>query len=128
MDNPNSQTKFDTKYITAAEIYSDLEKCIGAWGETLERLGVKKAPKLDEEPIARLLARHGLDKTVLALRGAGFEAHTDSYDPRKHVSIVRLKKPDLFEKFVNLGASHGAASADSFYSPPTASPIEKELT
>lgn len=84
----------------------EIEKCFEAWGKTLSRLEIKKSPRLDEVPIAQLLSRYGFDKTFLALLGAGFEEAGKDYDPKKHVSIRRLLKPDIFETFVNLGAQN----------------------
>lgn len=84
----------------------EIESSIEEWGKTLSRLEITKDPKLDESVIAQLLARYGFDKTVLALLGAGFEEGSKDYDPKKHVSIRRLLKPDIFETFVNLGAQN----------------------
>jgi hypothetical protein len=84
----------------------DLECCIHEWGKTLEKFKIRKDSKFDEVFIVRLLQTYGLEKTRLALYGAGFEEKSDQYDPSKHVNIYRLGKPQLFEKFVNLGAQN----------------------
>lgn len=92
----------EVKKLRREEIYS----CVEIWGATLARMEIQKSATLDEGEIARLIQRHGLEKTKLALLGAGFEASSENYDPAKNVSIRRLGKPDTFEKFVNLGAKH----------------------
>lgn len=74
------------------------------WGQTLWKYKIKKDPMLDQLDLGRLIQIHGFDKTLLALLGAGQEEKSEGYDPAKHVSIRRLFKPDIFDKFVNLGA------------------------
>jgi hypothetical protein len=86
-------------------LVQEISECEKAWGKTLARFEIPRQPYLDREHIARLIQRHGFDKTCLALLGAGFEEKTKDYDPAKHVSIYRLvKNPALFDKFVSLGA------------------------
>lgn len=86
-----------------------LPECIEAWSQTLSKLRVEKDAKGDSEQIARLIQRHGKENTVLALRGVAYESGTDTFDPAKNVSIFRLTKPHLFDKFVNLGSRHKPA-------------------
>lgn len=84
----------------------DLDQCTQVWDQTLSRMGINKSAKLDQVEIARILVRNGLEKTKLALLGAGFESASENYDPKNHVSIRRLHKPDMLEKFINLGAQN----------------------
>ena len=84
----------------------EIRGCIEAWGQTLRRYEIQKDPKYDEVAICRLIQRHGTEKTKLALLGAGFEAKSEKYDPKKHCRITRLDKPDIFELLVNLGAQN----------------------
>lgn len=85
---------------------SEIQECIGEWGKTLSRHKISKDPRFDETSIVGLIQRHGIEKTKLALLGAGFEEKSKDYDPSKHVNIHRLTKPDIFETFVNLGAQN----------------------
>lgn len=94
------------------ELIQGLAECLLIWGQTMVRLNVSKSASLDEAAIAQLIRRHGYDKTRLALLGVGFEAKTDTFDPAKNVSIFRLTKPALFDKFVNLGAQHQPAARE----------------
>jgi hypothetical protein len=82
----------------------DLEPCFIAWGETLDRFGIKKDPRTDEFTILRLATTHGIEKTELALRGCGHQTGFDKYNPAKFCRITQLLKPDKFELCVNLGA------------------------
>lgn len=84
----------------------DLDSCIEEWGKTLFYHKIQKDPKFDELNIARLIQSHGVEKTYLALLGARFEEKSQDYDPSKHVNILRLFTPKVFETFVNLGAQH----------------------
>lgn len=79
-------------------------ECLSVWAETLTHFGIARDTKRDEVQIARLIQAHGIEATKAALRGARFEAKTDSFDPKRHVSIFRVSKPANFDKFVNLGA------------------------
>lgn len=81
-----------------------VDECTQAWGTSLARFGILKDPRTDCAAIAALLQRHGFEKTKLALLGAGLEVSTENYNASKHCRITRLTKPDIFEKFVNLGA------------------------
>lgn len=101
--NPTISDGIKTEYLV---------ECIEQWGKTLTRFGVRKDPKFDEEQIARLLNRHGYEKTFLALLGAAFETKTDTFDPAKHVSIMRLQRIEIFEKCVNLGAQNQAPTRE----------------
>ncbi len=91
----------------------EIATCVEEWGKTLAHFGVKKDPKLDEVQIARLVSQHGFLKCHMALQGARHEAKSDKYDPSQHISIRRLLKPDVFEKFVNLGAQQQQAKKES---------------
>lgn len=92
---------------------SEIAQCAEIWGETLTVFGINKEPSSDQFEIARLLQTHGFTNTKLALLGVRFEAKTEKFDPKQHVSIRRLRKPDLFEKFVNLGAREDVAPKKS---------------
>lgn len=82
------------------------KECIGVWGETLAHFKIDKDAKRDEVQIARLIQRYGPEQTLLALVGARFEAPTKTFNPRQHVSILRLAKPEVFDKFSNLGSQN----------------------
>lgn len=82
----------------------ELKPAIEEWRTTLESFGIKKDPAFDEVAILRLIHRHGEVATLAALRGARLEAKTENYDPAKHCSISRVSRPEVFDKFVNLGS------------------------
>lgn len=83
------------------------------WGKTLRRLGIDKPPEFDRDQIARLIQRYGFEKTNMALLGAGFEEKSPKFDPKKHVSILRLSsRPGVFDTFVNLGAQNKPTLTD----------------
>lgn len=83
------------------------------WGKTLRRLGIDKPADFDKEQIARLIQRYGFEKTNMALLGAGFEEKSPKFDPKKHVSILRLSsRPGVFDTFVNLGAQNKPTLTD----------------
>lgn len=106
---PSSSSSSSSSESESKNIYissESLKPCIEEWGKTLSRLGIKKSPKFDEFKIAELVKRYGYEQTLLALRGAGFEAASKNYDPSKHVRISRLTKPEIFELFVNLGSQN----------------------
>jgi len=84
----------------------EIEECLQEWENTLRKFGINKPAQLDEIPIGSLIQRFGFEKTKLALLGAGFEASSTNFDPTKHVTITRLSKSGLFDKFVNLGAQN----------------------
>ncbi len=84
----------------------EIDECIQEWGKTLTHHSIDKPPNLDEVEIVRLIQKWGFEKTKLALAGAAFEESSKDYNPTKYVYISRLTKPDIFEKFVNLGAQN----------------------
>jgi len=84
----------------------EIKQCIEEWGKTLSHHKIQKDPRFDESSIASLIIRNGCEKTKLALLGARYEEGSPTYDPSKHVSILRLFKSDIFETFVNLGAQN----------------------
>jgi len=84
---------------------SDLEKAIEQWGHTLRKRGIQKNPVLDQTEIGRLLQRYGLERTLDALRGMGFESSSGDYDAKKHCRISRIAGPK-FDYFENLGAQN----------------------
>lgn len=83
-----------------------IHECVKEWGKTLGRYSIQKDPALDELQIARLMQIHGVEKTKLALLGAGYEQKSERYDPARHCRISRLLKSDIFELCVNLGAQN----------------------
>jgi hypothetical protein len=105
-----SQTLKDKK--GEAEYFRELQCLVDEWGRTLKHFSISKDPKLDEFPIAQLYARHGFEKTLLALIGQRFEESTKSFTPAKNLRISRIARHDLFEKFVNLGAQDQSPTSD----------------
>ncbi len=89
---------------TGDEASDDVKDSIQEWKLTLESFGIKKDPSFDEIGIQRLILRYGKERTLLALRGARLEPKTQTYDPGKHCSISRVSRPEVFDKFVNLGS------------------------
>lgn len=98
------KTKENYEKKTDVTFKEQIDECTQAWGTSLARFGILKDPRTDCAAIAALLQRHGFEKTKLALLGAGLEVSTENYNASKHCRITRLTKPDIFEKFVNLGA------------------------
>lgn len=89
----------------------ELSSLIGEWGKTLQHFKISKDPRFDEVAIVQLMRRHGSEKVRLALVGQRFESKTETYDPAKHLSIMRIsRKPEIFEKLVNLGAQDQSAT------------------
>ncbi|QMV49910.1 MAG: replication initiator [Mu-like cryoconite phage AB09] len=84
--------------VTPAEI----SECVQAWGHTLGSFGVPKDPRFDEVAIARMAIKHGFEPTRMALLGAADERPTETFNPKDHVSVLRVEKH--FQKFTNLGA------------------------
>jgi hypothetical protein len=84
---------------------SEIQEAVIEWGNTLKHFKIDKDPRFDEPAIGQLIKQHGIKKTKLALSGVRFEQKTDTFDPAKHVSIVRLMDHRRFDKFVNLGAT-----------------------
>jgi hypothetical protein len=80
-----------------------IERAVEVWGETLRKHGRSRDPKTDQAEIGRLIILYGLEKTLLALFGAGFEEGSPTYKPSKHIGIRRLFDAKNFDTFVNLG-------------------------
>lgn len=95
---------------------AEFQKCLQAWGKTLQKFGIKKDPRVDEVSIVRLIEQYGAARAEQALYGAGFEDKTDTFNPAKNVRISRLFTPKLFEKFENLG-SQNEPVAREFHNP-----------
>lgn len=93
----------------------EINQAIEEWGKTLSHHKIQKDPRLDEVEITRLILINGIEKTKLALRGAAFEEKSQDYDPSNHVSIRRLLRPDIFEKFVNLGAKNKPTTTRQYH-------------
>lgn len=89
-----------------------LEALFSTWLGTLKHFKIERSLSESEKlEIARATQRHGTEITDLALYGARYEAKTDNFDPRQHVSIQRVLKPDRngvsrLDKFANLGAAN----------------------
>jgi hypothetical protein len=98
--NPNT-AKTVPKTSTDPKIMADL---ISEWGQTMTHFKIAKDPIFDEIAIAGLLARHGFEKTRLALIGARYEEPTSTFSPAKNLTVGRISKPNIFEKLVTLGA------------------------
>lgn len=85
----------------------DIEIATETWRQSLSLHKIEKDANLDRSSIVSLLETHGLDQTLLALRGAAFEDRSPTYDPSKHMFISRLVlNYTHFEKCVNLGAQN----------------------
>lgn len=80
-----------------------LESCIGEWGTTLQHFGRSRDPRLDAIELGRLVTRYGAERVRYAIVGARFEQPTQTFDPRKHLSLERIGRPANFEKLVGLG-------------------------
>lgn len=80
-----------------------VQACYEELRKTYAAFGIQKDPSWDEIDIGRLVQMHGLEKTRTAIRGARFEAATDTFKPKDYFSIRRLARPEVFEKCVNLG-------------------------
>lgn len=75
------------------------------WKATLTHFAIDRDAQRDESNLLRLIKAHGLDDTLLALRGMRLEQGSENFTPARHVALHRLSKPNIFEKFVNLGAT-----------------------
>lgn len=86
-----------------------IEDCVLAWKQTLEKFGHKRPVAEDErQMIGRYIQRKGAENVRLALIGARYEPKTETFDPKKYVSLDRifLKRKDgkdPFLVFVNWG-------------------------
>lgn len=80
-----------------------LGELIEEWGKTLKHYKINKDPKVDDHSLNRLLKFHGSEKVRFALIGMRLEPRSENFDPADHVSLHRLSKVGMIEKFENLG-------------------------
>jgi hypothetical protein len=93
-----------------------IQACISEWEATLRHFGVNRTLRVGEDLLlSRAIYKHGHDDTILALIGCRYEQKTKSFDPAKCLSLDRIFRPTLFDKFVNLGCQKrdGTLSSDT---------------
>lgn len=84
----------------------EIDACQKAWLGTLEYFGIER-PILPHEnmKIASMINQYGYKTVAYALTGMRYEERTNSFDPKKNVSLTRMMGDEkLLEKFVNLAA------------------------
>jgi len=93
------------KRTKTTDSFDQINQLKSLWFETVKALapGVTTLPIQTDVDIGRLLQKYGYDQTRLAIIGARFEVRSENFNPSDHISLYRLFKPNLFEKFVMLG-------------------------
>ena len=76
------------------------------WIGTLKHFGIER-PVLphEQQTLWQVTKAHGIKATRYAVVGMRYEESTSTFTPSKHVSLQRLFKGELFEKFVNLASA-----------------------
>lgn len=85
------------------------KECEKFWLETLKFFGIDR-PILPHEQAAlfQLCSMHDFKSVVYAIVGMRYEESSQSFDPKKNISLRRAFDPKLFEKFINLSSQKKA--------------------
>lgn len=102
--------------VLAGGLQDQLQGLVKEWDTTLKHYGRARDPRTDSPAMLQLLRAYGFERTRNALMGFRFEERSNGYDPRKHMNIGRLMKPESFKHLEALGESQADAKSTVVHS------------
>lgn len=92
-----------------------LAQALDEWVRTLKHFEIDRTPgERDHVHLARAIQEFGIEDVALALRGSRYEAPTQTFRPKEHLTLARIFGRDKsgslrIDKFITLACQHKPA-------------------